>query len=446
LRQGQKNKKIAMTGKSDSPVCTKHPNSDSFGDGGTINTTTPSMASISGDAKKEEQELVPPPFGGQIDISGTSSENMKTLDDELREVTSSLNDVKVLLEISKLEAETEAKAIAADVAIQKAKLALLEVYALQEEEEEEDANNFNNNNKDLKNSTQKNITESIAHTIAVAEEQTVSERMEDETPGDSVVNAASQETDQREENNTEDIENTIMPNEKVTNDEAVQTIGEPPCVTRTPDSVTNGTENKQASASTQVISSAINNAKCVTVDPSSNISIPPKDTGDMQVEPPSVSRTPDGISNGTENKQASASTQVSSSTTNNAKCVTVDPSSNVSIPPEETGDMHVISSSANVTNIGAVKSHELLEKPLFESGMKEERSNSNNGKSAKSPKHEKMDADETLELLCTRIEECRAKLMDPGASIHDQTGAAVLMEQYAKSAIAIKKILEVQCN
>ena len=149
-----------------------------YSEGGTKDITTPSAADLSEEMAKD-QEKTTTTFKQQIVVS-EESEDVKKLDtsdadDELLEVTKSLNDVKLLLEISKLEAETEAKAIAADVAIQKAKLALLEVYAL---EEEEDAKSDNNSNdKDLQNNTQ-NITESIAHTILIAEKQTVSESAE----------------------------------------------------------------------------------------------------------------------------------------------------------------------------------------------------------------------------------------------------------------------------
>ena len=47
--------------------------------------------------------------------------------------------------------------------------------------------------------------------------------------------------------------------------------------------------------------------------------------------------------------------------------------------------------------------------------------------------------DSTLELLYTKIEECRTKLMDPNSSMDDQTDAAQLMTQYAKSAQALKR-------
>ncbi|OEU18331.1 hypothetical protein FRACYDRAFT_217139, partial [Fragilariopsis cylindrus CCMP1102] len=45
--------------------------------------------------------------------------------------------------------------------------------------------------------------------------------------------------------------------------------------------------------------------------------------------------------------------------------------------------------------------------------------------------------DSTLELLYTKIEDCRTKLMDPNSSMDDQTDAAQLMTQYAKSAQAL---------
>ena len=47
--------------------------------------------------------------------------------------------------------------------------------------------------------------------------------------------------------------------------------------------------------------------------------------------------------------------------------------------------------------------------------------------------------DSTLELLYTKIEDCRTKLMDPNSSMDDQTDAAQLMTQYAKSAQALKR-------
>ena len=51
--------------------------------------------------------------------------------------------------------------------------------------------------------------------------------------------------------------------------------------------------------------------------------------------------------------------------------------------------------------------------------------------------------DSTLELLYTKIEECRTKLMDPNSSMDDQTDAAQLMTQYAKSAQALKRAFRV---
>ena len=51
--------------------------------------------------------------------------------------------------------------------------------------------------------------------------------------------------------------------------------------------------------------------------------------------------------------------------------------------------------------------------------------------------------DSTLELLYTKIEECRTKLMDPSSSMDDQTAAAQLMTQYAKSARALKRAFRV---
>jgi hypothetical protein len=51
--------------------------------------------------------------------------------------------------------------------------------------------------------------------------------------------------------------------------------------------------------------------------------------------------------------------------------------------------------------------------------------------------------DSTLELLYTKIEECRTKLMDPNSSMNDQTAAAQLMTQYAKSAQALKRAFRV---
>ena len=51
--------------------------------------------------------------------------------------------------------------------------------------------------------------------------------------------------------------------------------------------------------------------------------------------------------------------------------------------------------------------------------------------------------DSTLELLYTKIEDCRTKLMDPNSSMDDQTDAAQLMTQYAKSAQALKRAFRV---
>ena len=49
--------------------------------------------------------------------------------------------------------------------------------------------------------------------------------------------------------------------------------------------------------------------------------------------------------------------------------------------------------------------------------------------------------EDTLENLYTKIEDCRAKLMDPLADMDEQTTAAQLMTKYAKSAQALKELI-----
>jgi hypothetical protein len=91
--------------------------------------------------------------------------------------------------------------------------------------------------------------------------------------------------------------------------------------------------------------------------------------------------------------------------------------------------------------------------PLEASEKKQEDGDTNRAKYTKS-KPEQSDEnnirsknndgiDSTLEFLYTKIEECRTKLMDPNSSMDDQTAAAQLMTQYAKSAQALKKAFKV---
>merc|ERR1711865_447566 len=49
--------------------------------------------------------------------------------------------------------------------------------------------------------------------------------------------------------------------------------------------------------------------------------------------------------------------------------------------------------------------------------------------------------EDTLENLYTKIEDCRAKLMDSLADMDEQTTAAQLMTKYAKSAQALKELI-----
>ena len=55
-------------------------------------------------------------------------------------------------------------------------------------------------------------------------------------------------------------------------------------------------------------------------------------------------------------------------------------------------------------------------------------------------------ASDVLESIYVRIEQCKAKLLDPNNSMEDQLATADLMEKLARAALAMKAIETIEHN
>jgi uncharacterized Fe-S cluster-containing protein len=55
-------------------------------------------------------------------------------------------------------------------------------------------------------------------------------------------------------------------------------------------------------------------------------------------------------------------------------------------------------------------------------------------------------ASDVLESMYVRIEQCKAKLLDPNNSMEDQLATADLMEKLARAALAMKAIETIEHN
>lgn len=374
------------------------------------NTEVPTTSEVDREDRKAEQQQQQPSDENQpVEISADDASvevevEVKTEDDE---ANAKLEAMQIMMEITKLEAEAEGKAKAAEAMIEKARQALKEAV----EEGVLEANNsiLTATTLDVVDggSTTKYaccITESIERTIQDAEDQVAFEIEVDERAEESAVETSA--IDEEKRDGTSLLDNDDDDDEDSTADE----------------------DCKEAEPTDPPVFQTYTEEEMPTVV---DLVDPPTIIRRSAAPSPTPGRDPSTFSTPPKNKSSSSSREEEfTQKEETAKNIMAKYNKPKPDPTPTRTTASTAESDVQTTATTASTVEESEAQPIIRTDTS-------------TPEEENpCTVEGTLESLYTKIEECRAKLMDPLASMDEQTAAAQLMTKYAKSAQALKKSIK----
>jgi len=365
--------------------------------------TDPYSAMDREDGKQQQQPSPDQTVEISVDDSSIEVEDKSTGTDEAND---RFEAAQIQLEISKLQAEAEAKAKAAEAAIEKAKLAWNELT--------NDTHEETNRKATDPESVNRLVTESIKKTIRDAENQVVFE-VEDERV-DSLIKVSANDDEKRDDN---DLLDGAFTNKECDEPELKDSpVPDPPEMFSVPKT------EKEISIVVDL------------VDPPSIVrqSAVPSPTPDpiRSLNPSSFCTPPTKknieVFDGKEEFIKKEETVKSIMAKYTKPKPDPTPVRNVTVEKDKQHDAKAVPTPKQDVTVEVDKQHDVVVNTC---------PNTNTNTCP-----DTCNIDGTLESLYNKIEECRAKLMDPVSTMDEQTAAAQLMTKYAKSAQALKKTIK----
>jgi len=466
--------------------------------------TTSEVPVVSGEDGKIEQAQQPQPTpieerNQPVEISA-DDDNIEVEVEEVEkgtiadeEAKAKLEAMQIMLEITKLEAEVEAKGKAAADMIERAKQALKEAY---EDEETTVAGTMSieTATTHLDVVVEKGgvvtpnfaccITESIETTIQDAEHQVAFEIEVDERVDDCVVEISALDEDERDgnsvlasdndndsdddndgddtddDNNIDDADRSVV--QPCTDEERpiVEDLIDPPTIIRrsaAPSPSPGATTTYDGKDAT--ISKTVENLKNIMAEYNQSKADPPTPTRTTTASSTEIVPTPsvttydgkDAISKKEESIKNMLANQPkpdppTPTRTTTASFIEIVPTPSPGVTTYDGKDA-ISKKEESVKNMLANQPKPDPPTPTRTTTASSAEIVDDDAPST-TPKNDEVAApdssctvEDTLENLYTKIEDCRAKLMDPLADMDEQTTAAQLMTKYAKSAQALKELI-----